>query len=243
MKNDQAYYALKNISLNIEKGDFITVIGGNGAGKSTLLNALAGTFFLDSGKIIIDEQDVTQLPEHKRAKQISRVFQDPSLGTAPRMTILENMALAYRRGKKRTLKRGHSHDEKEFFKQQLASLNLNLETRLESEVGVLSGGQRQAIALIMATLHSPELLLLDEHTAALDPKTQRMIMELTHQIIKNNHLTSLMITHHLPDALHYGNRLIVLHRGEIVKDFNEEEKKALHVTDLYELLLTLDERM
>ncbi|NEW62663.1 ATP-binding cassette domain-containing protein [Granulicatella sp. zg-ZJ] len=229
------YKALQDITLHIEESDFITIVGGNGAGKSTFLNALAGSFDIDKGDIKINGTSITTLSEYERAKYISRVFQNALHGTAPRMTVCENMALAYRKDQKRRLKKGITPKEKSLFIEQLASLELGLETRLNTEMGLLSGGQRQAIALLMATLKKPSLLLLDEHTSALDPKMQQMVMKLTQQKIKENHMTALMITHNINDALTYGNRLIVLKNGQIIKDVKQEEKNKLTVTDIYAL--------
>ena len=219
-------HALKNVSLEIKDGDFITILGGNGAGKSTFLNALAGSFSLDGGEILIEGKDVSSIVEHKRAGFISRVFQNP---------------LEPRRGKVRGFKPGTTKEDRELFKKLLATLDLGLEDRLDSEMGLLSGGQRQAIALLMATMTTPKLLLLDEHTAALDPKTQKKIMELTRQKIEEKKLTSLMITHNIQDAVKYGNRIIVLHRGELVRDISKEEKEKLDAKALYELLYNLEE--
>ena len=239
---NRAHHALKNISLTIQDGDFITIIGGNGAGKSTLLNAIAGAFTLDSGHILFDEMDVTKQVEFERAKYISRVFQDPLQGTAPRMTVAENMSLALRRGEKRGLKKGYTEQELTTFKELLSSLHLGLEERLNAEMGLLSGGQRQSIALLMATMKTPQLILLDEHTAALDPKTQRQVMKLTQEKIQEQQLTALMITHNLQDALQYGNRLLVLHRGEVAYDFAREEKEQLTLQQVYQLLVDLDNK-
>ena len=228
--------ALKGIDLSINKGDFIVVIGGNGSGKSTFLNAVAGNFVVDEGSISIEGKDITKICDVKRAKFISRVFQNPLDGTASRMTILENLSLAYRRGEKRGLKPATCKDEIDFFRENLKSLGLGLENRIDTEMGVLSGGQRQSISLLMATLKKPELLLLDEHISALDPKMQEKIMALTDEKIKINNLTSLMITHKLSDALKYGNRLIVMNQGIIVKEYSEEEKKKIKISDLYEII-------
>ena len=224
--------ALNGLDLTLEDGDFVTVIGGNGAGKSTMLNAVAGVWPIDMGKILIDGQDVTRLSEHKRAKYIGRVFQDPMMGTAATMGIDENLALAARRGASRTLRPGISKKEREGYRAQLASLGLGLETRMTSKVGLLSGGQRQAITLLMATLKKPKLLLLDEHTAALDPKTAAKVLELSEKIVQEHHLTTLMITHNMKDAIKYGNRLIMMYEGRIIYDVRGEEKRALHVSDL-----------
>ena len=226
--------ALNGIDLTLNEGDFVTVIGGNGAGKSTMLNMIAGVYPVDSGKIIIDGQDVTKLPEFKRAKFLGRVFQDPMNGTAADMQILENLALASRRGKFRTLAPGVSKKEKAGYIELLISLDLGLETRLTSKVGLLSGGQRQAITLLMATLKKPKLLLLDEHTAALDPKTAHKVLELTTQIVEKDNLTTIMITHNMKDALAIGNRLIMMNEGKIIYDVSGEEKKKLTTADLLE---------
>ena len=239
---NREHYALKNINLVINKGDFITIIGGNGAGKSTLFNAISGVFPLDSGTIAIDEKDISSTKEFERAKYISRVFQNPLDNTAPRMTVAENIALAFNRGEKRTLKFSRNKENLILFENLLKNLNLGLEQKINTEMGVLSGGQRQAIALLMATMKAPELILLDEHTAALDPKTQKKIMALSEEKIKEKNLTALMITHNLQDALTYGNRMLLLHQGEIVRDFSEEEKKKLSVTDLYKIMVELDEK-
>lgn len=234
-------YALKNVSLDIKDGDFITILGGNGAGKSTFLNALAGSFSLDNGEILIEGRDISNIVEHKRAEFISRVFQNPLDGTAPRMTVSQNMSLALRRGKNRGFKLGTTKEDRKLFKELLVTLDLGLEDRLDSEMGLLSGGQRQAIALLMATMTTPKLLLLDEHTAALDPKTQKKIMELTRKKIEEKNLTALMITHNIQDAVKYGNRIIILHRGQLVRDINREEKEKLNAKELYELLYNLEE--
>lgn len=226
--------ALNGIDLTLNEGDFVTVIGGNGAGKSTMLNMIAGVYPVDNGKIMIDGQDVTKLPEFKRAKFLGRVFQDPMNGTAADMQILENLALASRRGKFRTLAPGVSKKEKAGYIELLKSLDLGLETRLTSKVGLLSGGQRQAITLLMATLKKPKLLLLDEHTAALDPKTAHKVLELTTQIVEKDNLTTIMITHNMKDALAIGNRLIMMNEGKIIYDVSGEEKKKLTTADLLE---------
>ncbi len=224
--------ALKNLSLKLEDGDFVTVIGGNGAGKSTLLNAVAGTWYVDCGSIIIDGEDVTKMPEYKRAKFLGRVFQDPMLGTAATMRIDENLALAKRRGKFRGLGSGINNSEREEYKMLLETLDLGLEHRLTSKVGLLSGGQRQALTLLMASLQKPKLLLLDEHTAALDPKTAAKVLAKTDEIVERDHLTTLMITHNMKDAIAHGNRLIMMDSGRIVLDIKGEEKKKLTVEDL-----------
>lgn len=230
--------ALKNINLTLEEGDFVTVIGGNGAGKSTLLNIIAGVYPADSGQILIDGLDVTRLPEHKRAKYLGRVFQDPMTGTAADMQIIENLALASRRGKVRTLAPGFRKKEKQQYTDILKSLDLGLETRLTSKVGLLSGGQRQAITLLMATLKKPKLLLLDEHTAALDPKTAHKVLELTKEIVARDSLTTVMITHNMKDAIAIGNRLIMMNDGEIIFDVKGEEKKKLTTGELLEKFKT-----
>lgn len=224
--------ALDGVNLQLNEGDFVTIIGGNGAGKSTTLNAVAGVWPVDSGSIIIGGNDVTGLPEHKRAKFLGRVFQDPMTGTAATMSIDENMALAARRGKKRTLKWGVTKAEREYFKEKLRELDLGLEDRLTSKVGLLSGGQRQAVTLLMASLQKPELLLLDEHTAALDPKTAAKVLELSDKIIEENHLTAMMVTHNMKDAIAHGNRLIMMHEGKVILNIAGEEKKKLTVQDL-----------
>ncbi len=224
--------ALDGVNLNLNSGDFVTIIGGNGAGKSTTLNAIAGVWPVDSGNIIIDGTDITGLPEHKRAPYLGRVFQDPMTGTAATMDIEENMAIAYRRGQHRTLRWGISRSEREMFREKLQVLGLGLEDRMTSKVGLLSGGQRQAITLLMASLKKPKLLLLDEHTAALDPKTAAKVLEISDQIISENNLTAMMVTHNMKDAIAHGNRLIMMHEGRVIYDISGEEKKKLHVRDL-----------
>ncbi|MCU6761029.1 Methionine import ATP-binding protein MetN 2 [uncultured Roseburia sp.] len=224
--------ALNGLSLTLEEGDFVTVIGGNGAGKSTMLNAIAGAWSVDEGQILIDGEDVTRLPEHKRAKFLGRVFQDPMTGTAATMGIEENLALAKRRGCLRTLRPGIKKSEREEYKELLKILDLGLEDRLTSKVGLLSGGQRQALTLLMATLKKPKLLLLDEHTAALDPKTAAKVLETTETIINREHLTTLMITHNMKDAIAHGNRLIMMMEGKVILDIRGEEKKKLTVEEL-----------
>ena len=224
--------ALDGVSLTLEDGDFVTVIGGNGAGKSTMLNAIAGVWSVDEGQILIDGIDVTKLPEHKRATYLGRVFQDPMTGTAATMGIEENIALAKRRGKKRTLRPGITRKEREEYKELLKILDLGLENRLTSKVGLLSGGQRQALTLLMASLKKPKLLLLDEHTAALDPKTAAKVLDTTETIINRDNLTTLMITHNMKDAIAHGNRLIMMMEGKIILDIRGEEKKRLTVEDL-----------
>lgn len=224
--------ALNGLNLRLNEGDFVTVIGGNGAGKSTMLNAVAGVWSVDEGRIEIDGIDVTKLPEHKRAKYLGRVFQDPMTGTAATMQIEENMALASRRGVFRTLRAGITAKERELYREQLKILDLGLEDRLTSKVGLLSGGQRQALTLLMATLKKPRLLLLDEHTAALDPKTAAKVLETTDRIVGREHLTTLMITHNMKDAIAHGNRLVMMNSGKIIFDVSGEEKKKLTVPDL-----------
>lgn len=223
---------LKGLNLNLYPSDFVTVIGGNGAGKSTMLNMIAGVHVPDAGKIILDGVDITRLPEYERAKYLGRVFQDPMMGTAANMEIQENLALAYRRGKKRGISWGISKEEKLLYMEDLKILDLGLESRLTSKVGLLSGGQRQALTLLMATLQKPKLLLLDEHTAALDPKTAKKVLDITEQIVENNKLTALMVTHNMKNAIQYGNRLIMMHEGKIIYDVSGEEKKNLKVADL-----------
>ena len=227
--------ALKNLNLHLQEGDFVTVIGGNGAGKSTMLNAVAGVWGVDSGTITIGGNNVTNLPEYKRAKFIGRVFQDPMMGTAATMQIEENLALAARRGKPRTLRAGITRAEREQYVEQLKILDLGLEDRLTAKVGLLAGGQRHALTLLMATLQKPQLLLLDEHTAALDPKTAAKVLEATQRIVEKDHLTTMMITHNMRDAIAYGNRLIMMYEGHIVVDVSGEEKKHLTVEQLLSL--------
>lgn len=224
--------ALDKVSLHLNPGDFVTIIGGNGAGKSTLMNAITGVWPVDNGSIILDGVNVTGLPEYKRAKFIGRVFQDPMMGTAPDMQIIENLALAYRRGKKRTLKWGITKKEKEMFHEKLKILGLGLEVRMTSKVGLLSGGQRQALTLLMASLQTPKLLLLDEHTAALDPTTAAKVLQISEEIIERDKLTAMMITHNMNDAIVHGNRLIMMNNGQIIYDVQGEEKKKLTKADL-----------
>lgn len=224
--------ALNGVSLTLNDSDFVTVIGGNGAGKSTMLNAIAGVWSVDGGKILIDGEDVTKLSEYKRAKYLGRVFQDPMTGTAATMSIVENMAIAARRGKRRGLGWGVTKEEREQYMEMLKKIGLGLEDRLTSKVGLLSGGQRQALTLLMATIQKPKLLLLDEHTAALDPKTAKRVLELTNEVILEHNLTALMITHNMKDAIAYGNRLVMMHEGRIIYDVSGEEKKNLKVSDL-----------
>lgn len=224
--------ALNGVNLTLNEGDFVTVIGGNGAGKSTTLNAIAGVWPIDSGKIYIGGDDVTKLSEHKRAKYLGRVFQDPMTGTATTMSIEENMAIAARRGEKRGLSWGITHQERDTYREMLKALDLGLEDRLTSKVGLLSGGQRQAITLLMASIKKPQLLLLDEHTAALDPKTAAKVLEISDKIIAENHLTAMMVTHNMKDAIVHGNRLIMMHEGKVILNISGEEKKKLTVEDL-----------
>ncbi len=224
--------ALDGLGFHMDDGDFVTVIGGNGAGKSTLLNAIAGVWPIDQGSIVLDGVDISRLPEHKRALWLGRVFQDPMTGTAATMQIEENLALAARRGDRRTLRSGITARERESYRERLTALGLGLEDRMTAKVGLLSGGQRQALTLLMATLKKPKLLLLDEHTAALDPRTAAKVLELTEKIINEEHLMTLMVTHNMRDAIRYGNRLIMMHDGRIVIDISGEEKKSLTVESL-----------
>ena len=235
--------AIDGLDLTLEDGDFVTIIGGNGAGKSTTLNLIAGVFPADQGSIILDGVDITRLPEHKRAKYLGRVFQDPMMGTAATMGIEENLALANRRGQRRTLRPGITAQEREKFRKQLAALGLGLEDRMTSKVGLLSGGQRQALTLLMATLKKPRLLLLDEHTAALDPKTADKVLQLTEEIVARDNLTTLMVTHNMKHAIQYGNRLIMMDAGKVVGDIRGEEKKNLTVRDLLEKFKIDNDRM
>lgn len=224
--------ALNSLSLELKEGDFVTVIGGNGAGKSTMLNAIAGAWKVDEGSIYIDDVDVTKLLEYRRAIYLGRVFQDPMTGTAANMQIQENLALALRRGNVRGLRKGITHKEREQYKEQLKILDLGLEDRMTSKVGLLSGGQRQALTLLMATLKKPKILLLDEHTAALDPKTAAKVLDATDKIISKDQLTTVMITHNMKDAIAHGNRLVMMFEGNIIYDVSGEEKKKLKVSDL-----------
>ena len=225
---------LDNVSLEIYEHDFITILGGNGAGKSTLFNTLAGTLPLTSGQVLIQGEDVTHYGPEKRAKYLSRVFQDPKMGTAPRMTVAENLLIAKFRGEKRGLVPRRLSQYKDEFKEVLSQIGNGLEGHMDTAVEFLSGGQRQALSLLMATLQRPELLLLDEHTAALDPKTSQALMELTDRFVKSDQLTALMITHHMEDALKYGNRLIVMQDGKIIQDLHQEEKAKMTLTDYYQ---------
>ena len=224
--------ALNGINLHLDEGDFVTVIGGNGAGKSTMLNMIAGVYPIDSGKIEIDGVNISREPEYKRARYIGRVFQDPMMGTAAGMEIQENMAIAFRRGQRRGLGWGIKANEKDFYHDALMKLGLGLQTRMTNKVGLLSGGQRQALTLLMATLQKPKLLLLDEHTAALDPKTAKKVLEITQEIVEEQNLTTLMITHNMKDAISIGNRLVMMHEGRIIYDVSGDEKKKLEVDDL-----------
>ena len=228
--------AVEDLSLTLASGDFVTIIGGNGAGKSTLFNAVAGVFYVDEGRVILDGEDMTFLPEYKRSNHLGRLFQDPLKGTAPHMTIEENLALAYLRSVRTRSPFGTvSKKDREYFRERLAALGLGLEDRLKSPVGLLSGGQRQALTLLMATLIKPKLLLLDEHTAALDPKTAAKVLALTERIVNRDHLTTLMITHNMRDALRCGNRLIMLHNGRVIIDVEGEEKSRLMIPDLLKM--------
>ena len=224
--------ALAGVDLHLEEGDFVTVIGGNGAGKSTLLNAVAGVWPVDGGSIVIDGNDITGLPDYKRAPFIGRVFQDPMMGTAPDMQLEENLALAYRRGKKLGLRWHINREERDMYRERLRELNLGLEDRLTTKVGLLSGGQRQAVTLLMASLQKPRLLLLDEHTAALDPATAAKVLEISDKIVRDGKLTALMITHNMTDAIRHGNRLIMMDQGRIVLDISGEDKQKLTKADL-----------
>lgn len=224
--------ALCGVDLRLEEGDFVTVIGGNGAGKSTMLNAIAGVWPVDGGTISIDGVDVTGLPEYRRAPYIGRVFQDPMMGTASNMEIEENLALALRRGRRRTMRWGVTRAEREHFREALKKLGLGLENRMNVKVGLLSGGQRQALTLLMATLQKPKLLLLDEHTAALDPATAAKVLELSDQFVGEHNLTAMMITHNMTDAIRHGNRLLMMNAGKIILDISGEDKKQLKKADL-----------
>lgn len=226
--------ALNGLNLTLNDGDFVTVIGGNGAGKSTMLNMIAGVFPMDCGKIVLNGVNISRWPEYKRAKFLGRVFQDPMMGTAASMQIEENLSLAYRRGKPRGLSWSITKEERELYREELKWLGLGLEDRMTSKVGLLSGGQRQALTLLMASLQKPDLLLLDEHTAALDPKTAAKVLEITEKIVSEQNLTTLMITHNMKDAIRFGNRLIMMHEGRIIYDVSGEEKKNLRVSQLLE---------
>lgn len=224
--------ALDDVSLEIKDGDFVTVIGGNGSGKTTLLNIITGVLKPNQGRIIINDKDITKMPDYKRAQYFGIVFQDPMLGTAANMSLEENLSIAYRRAQKKGLRWGFSKENTSLFKEKLAMLNLGLEKRLNQRINLLSGGQRQAVTLLMATLNRPKVLLLDEHTAALDPKTARTVMDITNDLVTTNHLTTIMITHNMKDALKYGNRILMLNNGKIVFDASGEEKKRLTIEDL-----------
>ncbi len=227
--------ALQDVSLTLESGDFVTVIGSNGAGKSTLLNVISGTYEADSGRVLLDGKNITYLKEHKRARKIGRLFQDPLKGTAPHMTIEENLGLAYSRGKKRGFSLGVKKSDEEFFREKLRELNLGLEDRLKTPMGLLSGGQRQAVTLLMTTIVTPALLLLDEHTAALDPKTAEQVMRLTDEIVKEHQITTLMITHNIKNALEYGNKTLVMSQGKALMMLEGEERANMTVEKLMEL--------
>lgn len=233
--------AMDHLNLEINEGEWVTIIGGNGSGKSTLMNVVSGVHTLDNGKVYIDNIDVTKLPEHKRAQYLGRVFQDPNMGTAGMISIEENMSIASRRMKKNTLKWGFRKEDREKYREMIASLNLGLEDRLLQKVGLLSGGQRQAITLLMATLQEPKILLLDEHTAALDPKTARIVLEITEEIVTKNKMTTLMITHNMKDAIKYGDRLIMMYGGKIIYDVKGEEKKNLTVDFLLNKFEEMDQ--
>ena len=234
---------INGLSLHLEEGDFVTLLGENGAGKSTILNLIAGVFQPDFGKIILDGKDITNIPEYKRAKYLGRVFQDPMMGTAANMEIQENLALAFRRGKRRGLRWGITNKEKELYMEKLKSLDLGLEERISSKVGLLSGGQRQALTLLMATLQQPKLLLLDEHTAALDPKTAEKVLDLTQEIVSTNGLTTLMITHNMKHAIQYGNRFIMMYEGNIIFDIKGEEKSRLKLQTYFKGLKVLARKL
>lgn len=235
--------ALEDVSLTLHKGDFVTVIGSNGSGKSTLMNVISGSYATESGSIHIDGRDVTSMKEHKRAQYIGRLFQDPLRGTAPHMTIEENLGLAYCRGKRRSLARGINKADESFFREKLAELDLGLEDRMKSPVGLLSGGQRQALTLLMATIVTPALLLLDEHTAALDPKTAEKVMEITRQIITENNITTLMITHNVQNALDYGNRTLMLSQGKVFLEMDGEKRAGMTVEKLMKLYSSAGESL
>ena len=238
-----AHHALCGIDLTLQDGEFVTVIGSNGAGKSTLFGAVSGSFFVDRGRIALDGEDITYLPEHKRAKRIARIFQDPMRGTAPDLTLEENVALAYARAGGHLFAPALPRKKRAFFREQLARLDMGLEDRMTSKVGLLSGGQRQALTLLMATLRKPDLLLLDEHTAALDPKTADKVLQITEEIVARDNLTTLMVTHNMKNAIQYGNRLIMMDAGRVVVDIRGEEKKNLTVSDLLEKFNIENDRM
>lgn len=226
---------LRNLSLNLEKGDFVTILGSNGAGKSTLFNAICGNFILDSGNIMLDGKDITFISEHKRAREIGRLFQDPMKGTAPNLTIEENLALSYSRGHHKYFGPAVGKKEKNLFKEKLAGFNMGLEDRMQTKMGLLSGGQRQVVTLLMSTIVLPKLLLLDEHTAALDPATAKKVMDITNKIVKENNLTTLMITHNMASAMKTGNRTIMLDSGEIILDISKEQREKMNVEDLLKM--------
>ncbi|MCL2437681.1 MAG: ATP-binding cassette domain-containing protein [Coriobacteriia bacterium] len=230
--------ALKDLGLLLEQGDFVVVIGGNGSGKSTMLNTVSGTYLPDNGKIVLDGKDITFMPEHVRAKYVGRVFQDPMRGTAPDMTIEENLALAHRRGEKRSFRRGIRAAERTQYRELLSRLDLGLEDRLNTRIGLLSGGQRQAITLLMATLQNPKVLLLDEHTAALDPKTAAKVLEISVHLIEESYLTTLMVTHNMADAIKYGNRLVLMREGEIIFEATGQQKASLTVPELVDKFIS-----
>ena len=227
--------ALRNLSLNLEKGDFVTILGSNGAGKSTLFNAICGNFILDSGNIMLDGKDITFISEHKRAREIGRLFQDPMKGTSPNLTIEENLALSYSRGHHKYFGPAVGKKEKNLFKEKLAGFNMGLEDRMQTKMGLLSGGQRQVVTLLMSTIVLPKLLLLDEHTAALDPATAKKVMDITNKIVKENNLTTLMITHNMASAMKTGNRTIMLDSGEIILDISKEQREKMNVEDLLKM--------
>ncbi|MGN0690752.1 MAG: ABC transporter ATP-binding protein [Oscillospiraceae bacterium] len=235
--------ALRDFTYTIDSGDFVTVIGSNGAGKSTLMNAISGSYSLDRGRIFLDGRDITPLKEYQRARMIGRLFQDPLRGTAPSMTIEENLGLAYSRGKKRSLSIGINKKDVELFRERLAELDLGLEDRMKTPVGLLSGGQRQAITLLMATIVTPKLLLLDEHTAALDPKTAEKVMEITDKIVKDNNITTLMITHNIDNALHYGNKTILLSQGSLMLSLAGKERDEMTLDKLLSLYSSNNETL
>jgi putative tryptophan/tyrosine transport system ATP-binding protein len=235
--------ALREIRLDVAPGDFVTVIGSNGAGKTTLLNVITGSLLVDDGNVVIDGLDVTHLPEHGRGKWIGRVFQNPLMGTAAEMTIEENLSMAILRGRTRGLRKGVTEEHRRRYRPILGTLGLGLETRLKDRVGLLSGGQRQSLALLMATLTLPRLLLLDEHTASLDPKTAAVVMDLTDRMVRENRLTTLMVTHNMDQAIRYGNRLIMMHEGRIVLDVAGEEKRRLTLSEVVERFGIVDEEL
>ena len=238
-----AHHALCGIDLTLQDGEFVTVIGSNGAGKSTLFGAVSGSFFVDRGRIVLDGEDITYLPEHKRAKRIARIFQDPMRGTAPDLTLEENVALAYARAGGHLFAPALPRKKRAFFREQLARLDMGLEDRMKTRIGLLSGGQRQAVTLLMATINTPRVLLLDEHTAALDPKTADKVLQITEEIVARDNLTTMMVTHNMKHAIQYGNRLIMMDSGRVVVDIKGEEKKHLSVRDLLEKFNIENDRM